>query len=541
MNLKLQLLAATFSAGILMLAACGSDDVTSPPEDKPGATPDVPSTITSRVQRAVLGTPTPTPVPAAARAAALNFAAAHRTISEDWDQFHTTYDNWRQGLGACTASSFRSSLQGFAGRFAEVTEASRSLPRSAVVRGLADTLIEAAELEEEALRHLRDTWQPGVMVITESVMEDVAESDSAEASGSSILPTAAMFERVDSARAAASALRQEVVDSLIDREADTSAASVASVSEFVAIFNSIDTAWDDFHRQYDALRSAEGQITSGETVNQLGLLIDRFRDIVITIRQLPTIASTRPVAERLAFAAEQEDLSLRRLRDTFQLVGEPVPETNEEPVESENSEDSLVEDEESNEGTTTSSEETAGGESEVTFEPIDPTLFDAFDTRLVETNGQRLEARRTLEHVLEDISEESQIEVQDFTGPYNQLLRDWDSFHTDYNEWRNSEGGCDRAKATKILVQLNVTFGKISSAVRDLPPATVLRPMAEILVEAAEREERALRNLRNTWRPNDPEVYQNLDRERSTAGKLRRQVTTGIQELLERYGISPQE
>ena len=111
---------------------------------------------------------------------------------------------------------------------------------------------------------------------------------------------------------------------------------------------------------------------------------------------------------------------------------------------------------------------------------------------------------------------------------------------TDYNEWRNSEGGCDRAKATRALAQLNVTFGEISNAVRDLPPATVLRPMAEILVEAAEREERALRDLRNTWRPNDPEVYQNLDRERSMAGKLRRQVTTGIQELLERYGISPQ-
>ena len=431
MNLKLQLLAVTFSAGILLLAACGSDDATSPQDNTPEATPDVSSTIAAQVQRPILGTPTLTPVPAAARAAALNFATAHRAISEDWDQFHADYDSWRQGLVACTASSFRSSLQGFAGRFSEVTEASRSLPRSAVVRGLADTLIEAAELEEEALRHLSDTWEPGVMIISESAIEDDAESDSEEVSGSPIQPTASVFERVDSARAAASALRQEVLDSLIDREANTSAASVASVSEFVAIFNSIDTAWDDFHRQYDSLRSAEGHITSGETVNQLGLLIDRFHDIVITIRQLPTIAATRPVAERLALAAGQEDLSLRRLRDTFQLVGEPETGAIVEPLESENSEDSLAEDEESTEETTASSEDTAEGEGEATFELIDPTLFDAFDARLVETNGQRLEARRTLEDVLEEISEESQIEVQDFTGPYNHLLRDWDRFHTD--------------------------------------------------------------------------------------------------------------
>ena len=73
---------------------------------------------------------------------------------------------------------------------------------------------------------------------------------------------------------------------------------------------------------------------------------------------------------------------------------------------------------------------------------------------------------------------------------------------------------------------------------RDLPRATFLRPLGELMVEAAEREESALRELRTSWRPFDPQAFQTLDRQRNTSGKLRRQVALGIAELLESYGIA---
>jgi len=63
--------------------------------------------------------------------------------------------------------------------------------------------------------------------------------------------------------------------------------------------------------------------------------------------------------------------------------------------------------------------------------------------------------------------------------------------------------------------------------------------MGELLVEAAEREERALRDLGDSWQPYDPSVYAAVDQERTTANKIRRQVTAGLQELLERFEISP--
>ena len=61
------------------------------------------------------------------------------------------------------------------------------------------------------------------------------------------------------------------------------------------------------------------------------------------------------------------------------------------------------------------------------------------------------------------------------------------------------------------------------------------------MVEAARLEQQALNELRNSWEPFDAGAFQGLDRERGTADKLRRQVTLGLQELLERYGISDQD
>ena len=58
---------------------------------------------------------------------------------------------------------------------------------------------------------------------------------------------------------------------------------------------------------------------------------------------------------------------------------------------------------------------------------------------------------------------------------------------------------------------------------------------------AGSLEEQALKDLRNSWRPFDDGAFQGLDRERTTADRLRRQVALGVQELLERYGLSGQD
>ena len=536
MTLKIGPITGLVAAGLLLAAmACGSNGGTGIPADEPQPTPDVQATLTALAQRAELGSPTPTVVPAESRIAALNFASGQDSVSRDWDQFHAEFDSWREGLVPCNASSIRSSLQGFAGRFAGVAQAARALPRPVLVRVLAVTLIQAAEQEEEALRLLRDTWQPGNATVPPATAVEDGTDGSDDPRTSTPLKGIFSFKGVDIARSASSVLRQEVADALNDRQERTTPESLENIGEFIATFNATDAAWDQFHQQYDLFRRSEGQLTSGEIVDQLGLLIDQFRAIVVTIRQVPTTRTTRDVADALAQAAEEEDLALRRLRGTFRRNEVPATGTPSETVVS------AGENGEMEEQVETSSTINPGEEGVVTFTATDPGLFHAFDAQLVSSNAARLQARRNLEDLLENISEETEAVVEGFTGQYRLLLQEWDDFHGDYDEWRQSEGGCNRSEAVDTLGRFSVTFGKIATDVRGLPTATVLRPLGEILVEAAEREERALRVLRDTWGPYDVNIYAGVDQERTTAGKLRRQVALGIQELLERFGIPPQE
>ena len=58
------------------------------------------------------------------------------------------------------------------------------------------------------------------------------------------------------------------------------------------------------------------------------------------------------------------------------------------------------------------------------------------------------------------------------------------------------------------------------------------------MVTAVEREDDALRVLRNTWRPFDSTVFTAFDDERAAVNRLRRQVAAGVEDLLPLYNLS---
>ena len=508
-------------APILLILACDSSSATAiPGTGGPGLTPEVAAPRPDQTRTAGLGVPTATPVPVAAKQVALKFAGDHQVVDQKWEQFHQEFDTWRTGLISCNASSVSVKLQQFAGDFAGITQAARDLPRTSAVRGMADRLIQAAEGEEGALRALRDTW----------ILDSAAALLTSNSGGPGSLPA---FESVDIARSEASVLQKEVADELSDRQARVS--SEAEVLAFSEEFQEIALAWEQFHQDYDSFRAQEGVLTSVETVDRLSLLVDQFRNVVASVRQLPTFESTRRTAQTLADAAQREETALRNLRDTFKFVEEPSG-----PGEAAASE-STSEGEGTGEGESgglgQSSHEAPTG----VFIAEDPGLFNTFAGQLVTSNEARRLAQLELADALDEVSSRSQSEVQKFADKYQRLVADWDSIHKSYDVWRKGEGGCDRAVVVADLGQFALQISDISSEVRALPLATSLRPMGELLVEAARLEEQAFKELRNSWRPFDDAAFQGLDRERSTADRLRRQVALGVQELLERYGLSGQD
>jgi len=77
-----------------------------------------------------------------------------------------------------------------------------------------------------------------------------------------------------------------------------------------------------------------------------------------------------------------------------------------------------------------------------------------------------------------------------------------------------------------------VDFGSIATDVRAVPRTIALRTLGELLIETAEREALAIASLRAGWQPFDSTVYDQFDLSRTAANKLRRQVSSGLEELL---------
>ena len=499
MRIKLRNLGWLLTGGVLLAAiACGSS---SPAATGSVSTPiptlDIPATVSAKGPAVPVRIPTATPVSPEVQQIAQQFNTGYDAINQEWDQLHQDFDAWRQGLITCDPSAVQASLVRFSGSIAGTTETARSLSRHSSVRGLADQLILAAEQEEEALRLLRDTWKPD---LGEEEPEPEATSNGFDSdSDASEQHESSVFEGVAVARSAASAIQKRVADQLSDLQQQTTLAAKNKVDDFDAAVQSASSDWDRFHRNYDSFRTVQGGLTSEEAADRLGDLVNEFTDVVLAIRDLPSTPSTDRAALLLANAVEDEDLALRMLRGA-------IP-----------------------------NGEEGNGEAPATGEP---TLFDFFDVEVVDANAARRQAGLELASALESVSSDRRNAIEAFVTQYTALNEEWAAFHGDYDGWRSTEGGCNRTKAVQALGGFAIRASELSGDVRDLPRATFLRPLGELMVEAAEREEGALKELRTSWRPFDPQVFQTLDRQRNTSGKLKRQVALGIQELLESYGIA---
>ena len=309
-----------------------------------------------------------------------------------------------------------------------------------------------------------------------------------------------LFDLVDRERSEVLAIRKEVQDEVSDLQEGTSPETRQLVAAYSGAFSDLASQWDAFHRVYDGFRAREADLTSLEPLN---ILMDQLRAIVASIGALPSSEDTQSVTRILSQAAQAEDLLLRELRGSF--------------VKAETSDGDEI------------------------FVPREESLLASFDAKIVETNAIRDAAKQGLTVVQEASSELTQRAIAKFDREYGPHRLSWTDFNSSYDLWRTTEGGCDRTQAFAKLAKFAADFSLLAGKVRELPRATFLRPVAEILVEAAEKEELALRELRDSWHPFDSSVYDDLERARVDSGRLRRQVTAGVQDLLDQFDISPQD
>ena len=515
----------TVALGVISLVAvaCSQDESPQFPVGPP--TPDAQATITALSQQAQAGPPTPTPVPAQVMRSTQSFAKSYQVITAGLDELHQDFDSWQTNLNACTQTSVQIDLQRFSGDFLAITQSARNLSRVSGFRHLADRLIQAAEAEERVLSQLRDKRQSNEISVTDdaaTTMIDVSANkleapvDEYPAAPTEAMSPRSLSEQVDAARSSSSAVLRDVTDILVDLEDRQTPATRELLDDFLLAFQAANTMWDIYHEGYDSFRRQEATLTSDEIVTGLSDLVAKFREVMVAIRELPSIDATREIATLMDEAADAEDLALRNLRDTFQRSGDRR-----------------------STGVNGIVDLSGSLNKEAGFVAGDPSLFGTYGSQLVKSNTVRREASAAMDKIAKTFSEDDRIALATFDEDYQALLEQWNGFHQAYGEWSRTEGGCDRKDVIGTLSGFSLRASQIAASAGRLPSSNALRPLEEVLVEAVRREDASLKDLRDSWRPFDAGVYQKHNHQRLAAGKLTRHVGVGIQELLQQYDIDP--
>ena len=349
---------AVIAVFLVAVVACAEDSAA---VGSPGLkTPDIQATATA-LALSQAEVPTPTSVPEGTRQELLAFAAGHQSTSDDWDRFHQGMDQWREDLAACVPASVESALDAFFGRAVGITQTARSLDRLPYLEDEAARLTAAAERDEAAFETPLSNWKP------ENGFSDAAESQSP-----------GLFRQYASARSEADLERGKVSRTILARQNSLDDASLNTIASLASSMETLNSNWDQFHRDYDAFRAERIELVDEDAAIRLGELLIKFGSIVDQVQGLPSTVLTQEIADRLADGAEGEQLLLRRLLSS---IGGDGSLTETVPVLPEG----LAITEADN------GEASSNGNGEVDAETLAPdgaTIFDVFDTHLA--NRDRL-------------------------------------------------------------------------------------------------------------------------------------------------------
>ncbi len=453
---------------------------------------------------AVLSTPTPaqtvTPLTNEERATLREFAQQLAALEQEWDLLHQEFDIWRAGLTECHVSSVRQALNVFAADSNSVTEQARDIPRTSVTSELANMLIEAAAAEETSFRQLRDRWQPTNITL---------------------------FELVEQQRSASSRAQLEVEDlalDLHDRYAEAyTEEEVEAGKELETAFDDLRDSWRELHQDYRELRSEHDALDGATLVHRYGHLAEQSANIVAGAADLPTAEVTEDLVETLWEAANEERSTLLQLVSGLTVLVYSAPDSNGDLNQS--STNSLAE---SDGQVNHNSSANSGDEVDLS------ALLDTTDAAFDESEEAQRRVARMIDEIVEGDSAEKLADVESFQSNYEKLVTVWDATLQKYDDWRSTEGGCDRVAVAESLSQFNLRFGELGRTVRSLPQSGLLLPMYTLMVQAVDGEEIAMRTLYNSWRPFTVDAFRAADSERMNSDRLRRQAGIAMQELRER-------
>ena len=362
---------------------------------------------------------------------------------------------------------------------------------NSVHESLNDFAVAFNDVTEQA-RNLTRAQSTGELADTLIVAAEAEETALRQLRDSWQPNNVALFEEVEQRRSDASHAQKDSQDRAIElRAALQSGIAPESTDEFAQSFDLVNNDWQTVHDEYKDLRDTAESLEQADVVASLDQLAEKFTLVVDALDELPVRTGAESAVEALQSAAQAE-------LEAFNAAREP-------------SDDPELPD----------------------FSGIDASVKTSEDA-LADTS-QAISNTPEPDPTVPTDPEESLAELQVFNDEYDSLVVTWDEFHDRYNDWRASEGGCDRTEVIQALEQFSLRTGAIARDVRDLPRAGYLLPMYTSLVDAAGREENAIRTLRNSWQPFTVDAFKAVDEDRVNVDGLRREADIALQQLRNRF------
>ena len=122
--------------------------------------------------------------------------------------------------------------------------------------------------------------------------------------------------------------------------------------------------------------------------------------------------------------------------------------------------------------------------------------------------------------------------AQQFAAAQAQIETDWDGYHREFDRWRAGLTSCSRDAAEESFRGFASDVSTISVQAKDLPRSADVRDLADMLVDAAEAEEAALRRLRDRWQPGNTALFEEVEEHRSMSISAQLSVADGLEDLI---------
>ncbi len=307
-----------------------------------------------------------------------------------------------------------------------------------------------------------------------------------------------VFQKYEINKLAADRIRRQAEQNLNDLISATQVDNIESIDKYRKGRTSVEVEWDTLQKDYKNWRQslpADSKVRDLDkektALTTLQKVADTSQSILNRVYALPPPTLARKSADLFVEAAEKEEAALRKLKTSWKL----------------------------------------GDEEDITN----------YEREQLTVNKLRRDSTLLLESMASVSLQGNKPLLQQFSTSYGQVSKAWDDVLSQYDDWRNKGGDCDRNAIHQQLLERLNTFSALAQRVNALPQPTIVRPLSELMTQAAEKEETTLRQLRDNWKPYDSGYYQNYEKEWVAIDRLRRQATAGLTDLMQKNSISPSD